>query len=521
MELHMPAAPASLPGVTHHHVGQGQAERATADQELGAERLLELGDRERDGRLRHAQTLGGGGHRARVGGGDEALDLAEVQESGHEQTRWTSPSTCGLPGIRPAGAWRQKPFAARRRESPMSPATAPPVPVPTDDVDPFDLAFLADPYDHHRRMRDLGPVVKLTRYDVWGLPRYASVHTALTNPDVFCSSAGVGLSDFRRETPWRPPSLLLEADPPDHTRARRAITQVLTPRTVKALRETFTPVAEELVEALVASGSFDAVEDLAVAFPIRVFPDAVGLEREGRENLLPYGSMVFNGFGPRNVLLQRATENADAIRAWIGRQCSSASLAPGGLGQRVHEAAAAEGYDEAEAGMLVRSFLSAGVDTTVHGIENAMLCFAQHPEQWDALVADPSLARAAFEETIRFESPVQTFFRTTTRDTELCGVEIPAGDKVLMFLASANRDPRQWGEDADRFDITRRAAGHVGFGSGIHACVGQMMARLEGELVLTALARRVRRITLDGEPVRQLNNTLRGLDSLPVTVEAL
>jgi cytochrome P450 len=276
-----------------------------------------------------------------------------------------------------------------------------------------------------------------------------------------------------------------------------------------------------MVEALVARRSFDAVEDLAVAFPTRVFPDAVGLQREGRENLLPYGSMVFNSFGPRNGLFERATRDADAIRAWITQQCSSAALAPGGLGQKIHEAAAAEGYDEADAGMLVRSFLSAGVDTTVHGIENALLCFSQHPEQWDALVADPSLARAAFEETVRFESPVQTFFRTTTRDTDLCGVPIPAGEKVLMFLGSANRDPRHWGDDADRFDITRRAAGHVGFGSGIHACVGQMMARLEGEVVLTALARRVRRITPNGEPVRQLNNTLRGLDALPVTVEAL
>jgi cytochrome P450 len=402
----------------------------------------------------------------------------------------------------------------------MPPATAAP-PVPIDDADPFDLAFLADPYEHHRRLRDLGPVVRLSRYDVWGLPRHASVHAALSDPQTFCSSAGVGLSDFRKETPWRPPSLLLEADPPEHTRARRAITKVLTPRTVKALRETFTPIAETMVDALVARGSFDAVEDLAVAFPTRVFPDAVGLEREGREHLLPYGSMVFNTFGPRNALFERATRNADAIRAWITEQCSSASLAPGGLGQQIHAAAAAEGYDEADAGMLVRSFLSAGVDTTVHGIENALLCFAQHPEQWDALVADPSLARAAFEETIRFESPVQTFFRTTTRDTDLCGVPIPAGEKVLMFLGSANRDPRHWGEDADRFDITRRAAGHVGFGSGIHACVGQMMARLEGEVVLTALARRVRRITPNGEPVRQLNNTLRGLDALPVTVEAL
>ncbi len=401
----------------------------------------------------------------------------------------------------------------------MSPVTAAST-VPVDDVDPFDPAFLDAPYEHHRRLRDLGPVVRLSAYDVWALARFDEVHAALADPGTFCSSAGVGLSDFRKEQPWRPPSLLLEADPPDHTRARHAITQVLTPRTVKGLRAAFTPVAEAMVDALVRRGSFDAVADLAVAFPTTVFPDAVGLRREGREHLLPYGSMVFNSFGPRNALFERATADADAVRAWITAQCAREALAPGGLGERIHDAAAAAGYDAADAGMLVRSFLSAGVDTTVHGIGNAILCFAEHPDQWDALRADPALTRPAFEEVIRYESPVQTFFRTTTREVELGGTRIPAGEKVLLFLASANRDPRHWGDDAETFDIRRRAAGHVGFGSGIHACVGQMMARLEGEIVLSALARRVRRIELVGPPVRQLNNTLRGLDALPIAVEA-
>jgi hypothetical protein len=163
----------------------------------------------------------------------------------------------------------------------------------------------------------------------------------------------------------------------------------------------------------------------------------------------------------------------------------------------------------------VRALLSAGVDTTVNGLGAALYNLARFPGEWAKLHADPSLARGAFEEAVRFECPVQTFFRTTAADTELAGVALPEGSKVLMFLAAANRDPRRW-DDPDRFDITRNAAGHVGFGAGIHMCVGQILARLEGEAMLAALARRVVRLEIAGQPVRRYNNTLRGLKALPL-----
>jgi cytochrome P450 len=125
------------------------------------------------------------------------------------------------------------------------------------------------------------------------------------------------------------------------------------------------------------------------------------------------------------------------------------------------------------------------------------------------------LARPAFEEALRWESTVQTFFRTAVRDCEIAGVPVPENTKVLCFLASANRDPRKWPEP-ERFDITRRPTGHMAFGTGIHGCVGQAIARLEGEVVLTAIARRVKRIEVAGEHTRRLNNTLRALDTLPL-----
>jgi cytochrome P450 len=129
------------------------------------------------------------------------------------------------------------------------------------------------------------------------------------------------------------------------------------------------------------------------------------------------------------------------------------------------------------------------------------------------------LARAAFAEAIRFESPVQNFFRTTTQPVRLGNVEMGEGEKVMMLLASANRDPRKW-DNPDKYDIERRTAGHVGFGAGVHMCVGLLLARLEGEVILTALAKKVKSIRIAGEPKRLFNNSLRGLEKLPVTVKA-
>lgn len=387
-----------------------------------------------------------------------------------------------------------------------------------EDLDPFCDDFLADPYTHYESLRD-GPAIRLSRYDLWAMGRYAQVFTALRDHDTYCSSAGVGLSDFRKEKPWRPPSLLLEADPPEHTRARGVVARALSPRTVRALRAEFERVAAEMADALVARGTFDAIGELAEAYPLRVFPDAVGLRGDAdRDNLLRYGDMVFNGFGPRNHLFVAAMAGAEPVREWIAAQCRRESLRPDGLGAKIYAGADAGEVTEEEAALLVRSLLSAGVDTTVASLGTALHAFAVHPAQWALLRDDPALVRAAFEEVLRYASPVQTFFRTTTTDVDVAGTTIPAGEKVLLFLGAANRDPRRWGEDADTFDIRRRSAGHVAFGLGIHGCVGQAVARLEAEVLLTALARRVHSIDLAGAPELRLNNTMHAFAALPVRV---
>jgi cytochrome P450 len=383
-------------------------------------------------------------------------------------------------------------------------------------LDPFSTEFLLNPYTYHDELRKV-PVQWLSRYGIWAMARYDEVKAALTDWETFCSSAGAGLSNFRKEKPWRPPSIILEADPPLHTKTRGVLTRILSPAAIRDLRAAFQADAERMLEPLIARGTFDGMRDFAEKYPVKVFPDAVGLPEEGRENLLPYGSMAFNAFGPQNELLQEAMANAQPVISWIMSKCNRQAISPDGLGARIFAAADAGDLTEDEAALLLRSFLTAGMDTTVNGIGNTLFCFAAHPDQWQLLRANPSLVRGAFEEVLRFESPIQTFFRTTTRPIEVAGTQLDEGLKVLLFLGAANRDPRKW-ENPDRFDVTRKATGHVAFGTGIHGCVGQAMARLEAEIVLGTLLKRVAKIELAGKPQWRLNNSLHGLSSLPLRV---
>lgn len=393
-----------------------------------------------------------------------------------------------------------------------------PTDVPVLDVDPYGEEFQRTLELFHERLREAGRVFFLERYNVWAMARFADVHAVARDHERFSSAAGIGLTNFWKERPWRPPSLLLEADPPEHTRVRRVTARVMSPRTIEGLRPQFERQAEDLVTTVVARGEFDGFTELAQAYPLRVFPDAVGVSRHGRENLLRYGDMVFNGFGPRNQLFREAMAAGASASDWIAEQCLRGSLSPDGLGARMYAAVDRGEITEDEAGLLVRSLLSAGIDTTVHAIGWALHLLATHPDQWAALRDDPTLARPAFEETLRYASPAQAFFRTTTREVQLGRTVIPAGEKVLCFAGAANRDPREW-DDPDRFDIRRRAVTHLAFGSGVHACVGAAIARLEAEILLTTLARHARTLEPAGQPRSRPNNTLKALASLPLRIE--
>ncbi|MBV8165854.1 MAG: cytochrome P450 [Alphaproteobacteria bacterium] len=387
--------------------------------------------------------------------------------------------------------------------------------VPIVDIDPYDDAFLRDPFPFYAELRRIAPVFRLRRYDCYGAARYAEVRAAIMDWSNFSSAAGVALAKFHKEKPWRPPSLLLETDPPLHDRARTAVNRVVTAKALRPFRDPFQAEANALLDRLLARRTIDGVRDIAEAYALKVFPDAVGLDGEGREHLLPYGDMVFNGFGPYNERFRRSTECASAVVPWITAKCRRAALSAGSLGAQIYEAADTGEITEDEAALLVRSFLGAGLDTTVAALAATVLSLAQTPDAWRALRADPSLARQAFEETIRLDAPIQNVFRTTTRAVTLGGAALEPDEKVLLFLGSANRDPDQW-DDPQRYDLGRKVQGHVGLGVGLHACVGQAIARMEAEVLIATVARRVASLELTGTPTYRLNNAVRALATLPL-----
>lgn len=386
---------------------------------------------------------------------------------------------------------------------------------PEVDFDPFSDEMLEDPFEAYETLRAMSPVVKLAKYNCWAVVDYDPIVEVLNDHERFSSAAGVGIENFNHVEPWRPKSIILETDPPEHDRARRVMTRVLSRPAMEKMRADFTAAAERLVSEISTRGEIDGVSDLAERFPLAVFPDALGLVKEGRENLLPWGMMVFNSHGPQNHLWHESMRDLDSVKAWIMAQCRRDALAPAGLGRQVYDAADTGEVSEAEAGMLVRALLSAGLDTTINGIASALYCFAKFPDQWRVLRDKPQFTRSAIDEVLRYHGAVINFFRTTVSNVTLAGVDIPADAKVLILFAAGNRDPKRW-DSPDKFLIERDARGQVGFGAGVHKCVGQMVARLEVELVLAALLEKVDKLELIGEPDTRLNNSLRGFESLPL-----
>jgi 4-methoxybenzoate monooxygenase (O-demethylating) len=208
----------------------------------------------------------------------------------------------------------------------MTTVTSPTLPV--SDVDPFALDVLEEPRSMHDGLRAAGPVVFLSAYGVYAMARYEHVRAALINWQDFQSGAGVGVSNFHKEKPWRTPSLLLEADPPRHDAPRATMDKVMSAQSLRRLRESWLVEAERLADEVLKSAQFDAATHIAKAFPLRVFVDAVGIPRDDRDTLLSYGDHLFNAFGLRNELLLNGAPRAPQLLAWAEANRARDILAP-------------------------------------------------------------------------------------------------------------------------------------------------------------------------------------------------
>jgi cytochrome P450 len=386
---------------------------------------------------------------------------------------------------------------------------------PSSEIDLYSDEVLLEPYASYQALRDAGPVVYVEPNDVWAVARFAGVREVLRDWERFTSASAITLNEASNQAFA---GTVLASDPPHHTKLRTVLRDRLSPGAIHKLDDQIKRQADELVAALVERREFDAVQDLAAVFPVSVVADLIGLPQEGRDKLLAWGNATFNVFGPEgNARTASAMPVVGEMFTYMAEVATRDRLTPGSMGMSVYEAADRGEIDAESCIPLMAAYVAAGMDTTVNAIGSALLLLASKPGQWQVLKANPDLVRSAANEVLRYESPVQAFARVATEDQVVDGGTIPAGGRVLVMFGSANRDDRKW-ENAHEFDVTRNPIDHVGFGYGIHRCAGAALAMLEIESILTSLAKRATNIEIAGEPVRMLNNAVRGLHRLPVAV---
>ncbi|HEY0297539.1 MAG TPA: cytochrome P450 [Bordetella sp.] len=392
---------------------------------------------------------------------------------------------------------------------------------PELDIDPYEDAVLESPFAMFEAIRQ-APAVYLKRHDVYAIGRHREVQAAMKDWQTFSSTGGIGLTDVRKPDTWRARSPIGDVDPPDHTKVRTVMQRILSPQVIRAWRAGFEEEAERLLDELVGKEYVDGVQDLAEAYVSTSFPKVMGIRHtpQLRENWYLMGELNFDSQGPRNARYLATQQRADElISDWQQASMQRESLLPGGFGIKIFEAADAGAMAPELAPLLIRSFLRGGLDTTTSMLSAVLWYLARDPSQYARLREDPALARPALDEAMRLETPSQTAYRLTMRDVVVDGTRIPADKKVMLQLGAANRDPAFW-DRPDAFDVQRNPVGHLALGHGIHMCIGQMVARLEGECVLNALTRRVSRLGLEGPPARKLNNALRGFKTLPLRLQA-
>ena len=336
-----------------------------------------------------------------------------------------------------------------------------------------------------------------------------------------------GLMDWKSfsstSRPWHDPDslrpeILLTDDPPVHTRVRNVIGGALSPRTLDQMRARFIAEADALVAELKARDGevIDAVGEITQRFVFKVLPDALGLPDEGREHMHGFSNMVWATMGPPNALFDEAmVEDFTPVIAWLDRTCDREALDPDGIGVLLFDAADRGQITQPEAKLLLQTVLSAGADTTYITMANALQAWSLFPDEYAKVRADPKLIRNAFDESLRWDSPSRMAGRITVQDVAIDDYVIPAGTRCGLMFAAANRDPRFW-DAPDDYRVERDLKHSVGWGYGVHACVGRTLAQMEAQALLGAIAREVTSIEKAGDPEPWMTTVGHGPTRLPV-----
>lgn len=385
--------------------------------------------------------------------------------------------------------------------------------IPTLDIDFYSDEVIKDPYPLYAKMRNLGPVVYLPQHDLYALPRYAEVSEVLRQPLRFVSSRGV--SPIQKVNDILVGSTL-NSDPPEHDRTRAVTSEPLLPGALKDIEPMLEKAANGLVDTLCTRGEFDAITDFAQYLPVTIVAELVGLPVDSAQ-MLKWASATFNLFGTENDRTEQAFKDLVNLRDFLQEYGRPEKLKEGGWAKRIFDVGADRGISYETCAQLMRDYINPSLDTTISTTGQIIKFFADHPDQWGLIRNDISLIPNAVEEAVRMATPIRAFTRYAIEDSNIAGHIIPAGKRVIVMYASANRDHRKF-PDPDRFDVTRDVHDHLGFGQGVHMCMGMHLARREIILLIEALRRRVVNFELLGTPTIAMNNTIRAFASMPVKV---
>jgi cytochrome P450 len=383
--------------------------------------------------------------------------------------------------------------------------------IPAYKPDIYAVDAIVDPHPHYEELRRLGPVVWLTKQKVYALPRYAECKAVLRDDKTFRSGQGVALNPIINRLSR---GTTLNSDGAEHDRRRKLVAHRMLPRALRSISDGVDATAAAVVDAALGKGEVDGVHDLAAALPLAVVPDLIGWPHDQRDHLIEWGGATFDVLGPLNWQACKAMPNALRMLRFARRVVRDRTVLEGSLAYELLAAADEGKLSRDECPPLIVDYIAPSIDTTMSAISNALYLFATHPQQWQLLKDEPELMSNAINEVVRYEPPLRAFARLIGQ-TEIAGVTVPAGARVLVIYASANRDEREWDEPAV-FDIRRDAGRHIGFGQGAHACAGQGLARLETTAILSKLAERVDRIELTAEPTWAINNIIRRHERLPL-----